>query len=471
MNAAINTANNAANTATIAQGIAVNANQNAATALDTAQTADGKAEAAQDAAEVADGKAEAAQDTADQNAANIGNLADLTTTAKNNLVAAINEAAQTGGGGTDDTKAPLIVDTASGAVASFSDGADNMQIQELVCTIEPVQAAGTPSPDNPLPISGHTGLILHAIGKNLFDGVMEQGGISNTDGQNYTAALESQIRSANYISIPSDTIMTISHNLPTFNNFYLYWYDENKSFLSYEERTITASNYTAQAPATAKYMRFKFYKSGDYPLPSQYNIQIEVGSAASSYSPYINRVIPITWQTEAGTVYVGYFDVVSGKLIVTHVRVNLGSIDWTFYNYSGFSGGYSGGLSQYMKVVYDYELPNALCSALKIVTDNTFNSRNTGSDIALTAVKTVKVTVPNVTDAATLKSALSGVMLVYELEQPIEYTLTPHKLTTLYGTNNIFTDVGPIQSCKYPADTKLYIDGKVAELQALILEN
>lgn len=113
VDAAINTANNAANTATIAQGIAVNANQNAATALDTAQTADGKAEAAQDAADIADnkaeaaqdaadiadGKAEAAQDTADQNAANIGNLADLTTTAKNNLVAAINEAAQSGGGG------------------------------------------------------------------------------------------------------------------------------------------------------------------------------------------------------------------------------------------------------------------------------------------------------------------------------------------------------------------------------------
>lgn len=63
VDAAINTANNAANTATIAQGISVNANQNAAGALDK-----------------------------------IGNLEDLTTRSKNNLVAAINEVAQSGGG-------------------------------------------------------------------------------------------------------------------------------------------------------------------------------------------------------------------------------------------------------------------------------------------------------------------------------------------------------------------------------------
>ena len=58
---AITTANNAANTATNAQGIAMRADQNAGTALDR-----------------------------------IGDLSQLTTTAKQNLVVAINEAAQTG---------------------------------------------------------------------------------------------------------------------------------------------------------------------------------------------------------------------------------------------------------------------------------------------------------------------------------------------------------------------------------------
>lgn len=61
---AITTANNANQTATNAQGIAMRADQNAGAALDK-----------------------------------IGDLSQLTTTAKNNLVAAINEAAQSGGGG------------------------------------------------------------------------------------------------------------------------------------------------------------------------------------------------------------------------------------------------------------------------------------------------------------------------------------------------------------------------------------
>lgn len=64
---AITTANNANHTATTAQGIAMRADQNAGTALDK-----------------------------------IGDLSDLTTTAKQNLVAAINEAAASGGGGTSD---------------------------------------------------------------------------------------------------------------------------------------------------------------------------------------------------------------------------------------------------------------------------------------------------------------------------------------------------------------------------------
>ena len=58
--------------------------------------------------------------------------------------------------GVVDQKAPAIYDTASGAIASFEDGADGMPLKSLTVNIEPVQAAGTPGPANPLPISGWT---------------------------------------------------------------------------------------------------------------------------------------------------------------------------------------------------------------------------------------------------------------------------------------------------------------------------
>ena len=62
---------------------------------------------------------------------------------------------------------PLPEKTVSGAIASFSDGADDVPLKALVFGIEPVQASGTPSPSNPLPISGHTSLTGVHCGKNL----------------------------------------------------------------------------------------------------------------------------------------------------------------------------------------------------------------------------------------------------------------------------------------------------------------
>lgn len=51
-----------------------------------------------------------------------------------------------------DTKAPVILETASGAIASFNDGADGMPIKKLVAQIEPVQDLHGYS--NPWPAGG-----------------------------------------------------------------------------------------------------------------------------------------------------------------------------------------------------------------------------------------------------------------------------------------------------------------------------
>lgn len=52
-------------------------------------------------------------------------------------------------------------DTASGAVATFADGADDIPVKNLTVYIEPIQSGtGDPSPDNIRPISGWTGVNL-----------------------------------------------------------------------------------------------------------------------------------------------------------------------------------------------------------------------------------------------------------------------------------------------------------------------
>ena len=76
----------------------------------------------------------------------------------------------------------------------------------------------------------------------------------------------------------------------------------------------------------------------------------------------------------------------------------------------------------------------------------------------------------NISDIQTDATA-GKIAIVYELATPVTYQLTNQQvLDLLKGDNVLFADCGAV-SLEYPADTKLYIDGKVAELQALILEN
>lgn len=62
----------------------------------------------------------------------------------------------------------LPVDSASGAVASFTDGADNVPLKSLVAGINPVQSGeGDPSPENIRPISGWAGITVNANGTEI----------------------------------------------------------------------------------------------------------------------------------------------------------------------------------------------------------------------------------------------------------------------------------------------------------------
>ena len=397
VNAAINTANNAANTATIAQGIAVNANQNAATALDAAQIADGKAEAAQDAADIADGKAEAAQDAADiadgkaeaaqdtadladekadTNAANIGNLANLTTTAKNNLVAAINEAAQSSN---NTNCAPIIINTASGTVAKFTDGADNRHTRKLIGTIETAEGG-----------SGWTGANIYHTGKNLIKALYE--GRTNA-GVTYT--------------VDANGIISLSG-------------------------IATGSSYAAPN-LSGDYTKMQFFKAGTYTLRGgvSSNIRLYFGGVYVDGSP----VTSIGYDTGNGLTYTFPKDFYTYPQIVISSGTDTSGIiikptlylDSTSSEYEPYKGD--------VIAISWQDVAGAILNGM-------FTLNEDGS--------------MDVVNSGTGNS----------------YHLTDiGSLITYFGVNNIWTDTGAITECNYPADTKLYIDGKVAELQALILEN
>jgi hypothetical protein len=64
--------------------------------------------------------------------------------------------------------------------------------------------------------------------------------------------------------------------------------------------------------------------------------------------------------------------------------------------------------------------------------------------------------------------ASTPMQVVYTLATPIEITLTPTQIETLIGQNNVWSDAGEVD-VDYPADTKLYVDKKIAAAIAAAL--
>ncbi len=95
--------------------------------------------------------------------------------------------------------------TASGSVASFADGADNIPVRSLTAQIVPVQAAGTPSPENPLPISGWSGANV-SDGSNILDLEFELGTI-NASGT--PSISNDNMRSVNFTPVSPSTKYTL----------------------------------------------------------------------------------------------------------------------------------------------------------------------------------------------------------------------------------------------------------------------
>lgn len=201
--------------------------------------------------------------------------------------------------------------------------------------------------------------------------------------------------------------------------------------------------------------------------------QLELGSTATDYESYAGNTYDITLPTEAGTVYGGELTVNadgSGSLVVDRASVDLGTLTdssdggWKYITNDG---------TPYFRVYLTEKRPglNMICSVY-----GTSQTTGTGSladkKIGASANdERVYLRDSAYTDLNTFISAMSGVQLVYELATPIAYTLTAPQITTLLGQNNLWHDANGDISVGYKANTKLYIDGKIAELVAQIVNS
>lgn len=250
-----------------------------------------------------------------------------------------------------DTKAPVILETASGAIASFSDGADGMPIKSLVAQIEPVQDLH--GYDHPWPAGG---------GKNILNTVLTSGTPSNTvysnatkrtftvgtyiDGltsNNYFAKRATAVSiaenrvafttnaSAYGISIPlvgltPGSQYTVSASI-TNGRIGLSFYAEDGTWISGDTATATINYYTATVPTNAYYTLVIFCGSTEGVESIFTDIQLELGSSATSFAPYSNEC-PISGWTGAEIEQRGknLFDPANAKVTSNNIRYDQTSI-------------------------------------------------------------------------------------------------------------------------------------------------
>ena len=188
----------------------------------------------------------------------------------------------------------------------------------------------------------------------------------------------------------------------------------------------------------------------------------------------VQDTYPVSWQTEAGTVYGGNIDLTTGVLTVTWVGVDMSTLTWYYnnsYTYPFFHCGIPDD-----NIHVEYNVASIKCSCYEAVSgkssgnfrDNYYNLK-IAPIYGQSATHRVAVQDSNYTDATVFKNSLTGQMLIYELATPVTYQLTPTQINALLGVNNIFNDTNGDTEVKYKEGIQHYIDKKIAATQALIL--
>ena len=162
--------------------------------------------------------------------------------------------------------------------------------------------------------------------------------------------------------------------------------------------------------------------------------------------PYKGNTYTITFPSEAGTVYGGTVDVVSGVLTVDRAMVDMGTLPlWTFSASANRASTNVGDVFQ--KTAWGTHI--GLCSSY--VEGRIGN--NSGDSVGFGFYNTeLYVRDPRFSSGTTgedVQALLSGVQLVYELATPTTIQLTPTIIKSLQGENNFFADSGEVIKLQY----------------------
>ena len=365
-----------------------------------------------------------------------------------------------------------IEKTVSGSIASFSDGSDGLPMKSVVCSIVASQSGtGDPSPSNVRPISGYTGLNLTRAGKNLLGGskllsnAQEYLPSGTTDLTAKTFAFASSATSDGETFFTGDltdkfkgnTVYTIIVTLMSSassprSNMRVYYTDGTYSAITspieqYAKETIV---FTTNGNKTVSKIT-KYTGSGTTTLYYDECGVFEGTLTASQFEAYNATTYPVTWQTEAGTVYGGSPNITTGVLTKTYGSKLFSDLSWT--KHSSYTNTYYADVPD-IQAGGTSTLVNAICSAYIAVTRQNQTQQATNYSFSATSQNNrIFVIDDSYSTLEDFETGTANYRLVYELATPVTYQLTPMEVTSLLGTNNIWHDANGDTTVTYYTET------------------
>lgn len=193
----------------------------------------------------------------------------------------------------------------------------------------------------------------------------------------------------------------------------------------------------------------------------------------------VGTYYPIIFPTEAGTVYSGKINPITGELTVDHalVEVNSDTVKASFAanNAGRYRANYS--LTALGKPVAASGCTAAQLKSNALATANSSNIVNYGGAYTIGCHPnggSIYITLTAEEDTADkfndYLDTIGTVQLLYPLAEPQTYQLDPVTIATLLGQNNIWADCGDT-TVDYRADTKLYIEKLTAPTEDDMVAN
>jgi len=354
-------------------------------------------------------------------------------------------------------------------IATFTDGS-SLPMPSLKTTIVPIQSgSGDPSPSNIRPISGWDEVNVSVCGKNLFC----EDFTKYTKPVNYyilpikmpigTSFIFNATKTGNAVS---GIVVGYVRDGDRYSNFVGQSYVIDSSGNVYT-RTFTADD-------TYKNPKLIFYGNATNfaEVLANYEIQLELGSTATTYEPYNGHTYTIPFTDSQGNpieVFGGECDIVNGGENPSTLKkvVFDGSNDegWTEYEYNTIKS-FRINISDIKALSTSEDL--CMCNRYKY---QSFAWASNEYARYGCSGNTVYFRPPNdtITSLSDFKTWLSSnnIEFIYPLSTPSTFTSQPTSIKSLEGSNNVWGDTGKIKDLKYVRNLNITINDLISRVEAL----